>query len=116
MLSERAEAALNDILRNIELARDFTRDLNFSQFSTDTLTLYATTRALEIISEASRRLPIELKEGHPGGPWRNIANAGNVYRHGYDMVAAEIIWQTMESGLDLLADVVRSELEKLTAR
>lgn len=116
MLSERAESALRDILRNIELVRDFTRDLTFPQFKADTLTLYATTRALEIISEASRRLPDELKERHPDLPWKQIATAGNVYRHGYDIVVADIIWQTVETGLDALAEAALSEVEKSNAR
>lgn len=116
MPSERVEAALNAILRNIELAKHFKRDLTFPQFKADILTLYATTRALEIISEASRRLPTDMKEKHPALSWRNIADSGNVYRHGYDIVVAEIIWQTVETGLDPLAEVVRSEIEKLNAR
>jgi uncharacterized protein with HEPN domain len=39
------------------------------------------TRCLEIISEASRRLPESLKARHPEIPWKQIAGAGNVYRH-----------------------------------
>jgi uncharacterized protein with HEPN domain len=42
---------------------------------------YAVIRSLEIISEASRRLSDELKARHPGIPWREMAAAGNFYRH-----------------------------------
>jgi len=45
-------------------------------------------RCLEIISEASRRLPSSLKERHPSIDWKRMAGAGNVYRHDYEDVAA----------------------------
>lgn len=44
-------------------------------------------RNIERISEASRRLPDDLKAGYPSIPWRDIAGIGNVLRHGYDAVA-----------------------------
>jgi uncharacterized protein with HEPN domain len=68
MHSERARAALVDILRNIELAESFVRDVTPEQFADDILRVYATTRALEVISEASRRLPDDLKANYPSVP------------------------------------------------
>ena len=56
MHSDRTRAALADVLRNIELAESFARDVPLQQFMDDVIRVYATTRALEIISEASRRL------------------------------------------------------------
>jgi hypothetical protein len=41
---------------------------------------------LEIISEASRRLPDGLREQHPNLPWRSTRDVGNIYRHEYDNV------------------------------
>jgi uncharacterized protein with HEPN domain len=64
MLSDRARTALGDILRNINLAEQFTRDIPVEQFITDNLRLYATIRVLEIVSEASRRVPEEIKARH----------------------------------------------------
>ncbi|HEY0524017.1 MAG TPA: HepT-like ribonuclease domain-containing protein [Stellaceae bacterium] len=53
----------------------------YDRFVADLRTVYAVTRCLEIISEALRRLPDDLKARHPQIPWRDIAGAGNVYRH-----------------------------------
>jgi uncharacterized protein with HEPN domain len=50
----------------------------------DLQALYAIIRSLEIISEASRRLSDELKARHAGIPWREMAAAGNFYRHNYE--------------------------------
>src|SRR5947209_10738590 len=87
MHSKAVRAALSDLKENIELARSFVAGSDFARFKDDLKTFYAATRCLEIISEASRRLPIDMKGRHPGIVWQRIANAGNVYRHEYDNVA-----------------------------
>jgi uncharacterized protein with HEPN domain len=49
-------------------------------------------RNLEIISEASRRLPDAHKATEPDIPWREIAGIGNVLRHEYGEVRPDILW------------------------
>jgi uncharacterized protein with HEPN domain len=49
-------------------------------------------RNIEIISEASRRLPAAMKARHPEVPWRDIAAIGNLLRHKYPAVNRDIIW------------------------
>jgi uncharacterized protein with HEPN domain len=68
------------------------------------------TRCLEIISEASRRLPDELKMRHPSIAWRQMAGAGNVYRHDYEDVAAQYVWETVQLSLPPLRIVIEQEL------
>jgi uncharacterized protein with HEPN domain len=72
--------------------------------------VYAVTRCLEIISEASRRFSDELKGRHPAIAWRQIAGAGNIYRHDYEDVAARRIWDTVHVELPKLLAVVAEEL------
>jgi uncharacterized protein with HEPN domain len=74
--------------------------------------VYAVTRCLEIISEASRRLSNGLKTRHPEIPWREIAGAGNVYRHDYEDVVANRVWDTVQSALPTLRAVVEQELAR----
>ncbi len=88
MSSKRPEAALLDIRHHIELVRQFSAGLDYAAFEADLRTIYAIVRCLEIISEASRRLPDELKARHPEIAWKNVAGAGNIYRHDYEDVAA----------------------------
>lgn len=111
MPSDRVKAALRDILRNIQLAEDFAGDLTAERFGNDIQRVYAVTRALEIISEASRRLPDDMKARHTIVPWQQIAGAGNIYRHGYDSVATELLWQTVQTGLTKLREAVVAELD-----
>jgi uncharacterized protein with HEPN domain len=77
---------LSDIIDNVEAIEGFTSGLDLAAFRADRKTVYAVVRALEIISEASRRLPSELIEPHPEIDWLAVAAAGNIYRHEYDAV------------------------------
>jgi len=81
MPSDRTDGALRDILHHIDLATHFVEGFDRDTFRADLRSVYAVTRCLEIISEASRRLPDELKARYPEISWRQMAGAGNVYRH-----------------------------------
>src|SRR5436305_12214883 len=109
MRSESEERWLDDILHHIELATAFVAGLDREGLKNDLRTLYAVTRCLEIISEASRRLPDDMKARHPAIAWKQMA-AGNVYRHDYEDVAAEFVWDTLERALPLLREVVGIEI------
>ena len=67
-------------------------------------------RCLEIISEASRRLPEALKARHPSIHWRDMAAAGNIYRHEYEDVAVRGVWDTLSQHLPPLRIVIEQEL------
>src|SRR5262245_51980740 len=104
--------ALGDIADNIALARTFVEGLSFEAFVEDRRTVYAVTRCLEIISEASRRLPPELKARYPHIPWVKMAGAGSVYRHDYEEVLERFLWLTVHD-LEPLRIAVEIELERL---
>lgn len=110
MPSDKTQGALLDIRDNIVLATNFVAGLTVEQFTADRRTYYAVVRALEIISEAARRLPPELTARHPQQPWRAIMGAGNVYRHNYDNVAEQMVWQTVHNDLPALLTVVVQEI------
>jgi uncharacterized protein with HEPN domain len=99
-----------DIKRNIELARSFVRDSSFEAFQKDTRTAYAVLRSLEIITEASRRLPDDMKARHPEIPWLDMARAGNFYRHYYERIVDGFVWRTVQDDLGLLLAAVEQEL------
>jgi uncharacterized protein with HEPN domain len=110
----RTEITLRDVLENIRLARSFVAGFSFSDFQADQRTSYAVIRCLEIISEASRRLPPDLKAHHPEIPWANIAGAGSIYRHQYDGVRDDFVWNTIQHELEPLRIVIEQELGKTT--
>jgi uncharacterized protein with HEPN domain len=110
MLSSAATAALRDIAHHIGLAAEFTAGFDYEAFVADPRTVYAVTRCLEIISEASRRLPDNLKARHPSIAWNDMAGAGNIYRHDYEDVAAQQVWDAVQIDLPPLRVVIEREL------
>ena len=114
MPSKNPAQRLSDIL-NIAAIQSFTEGIEFEAFRTDRKTLYAVVRALEIISEASRRLPDELIRRHPEVDWQAIAAAGNVYRNEYDAVDEALLWHTIKHDLADLQEVSDSELRRSQA-
>jgi uncharacterized protein with HEPN domain len=68
MPSEKTELALLDIRDNILAAQRFTTGLSFVEFENSDLHFYTVTRALEIVSEASRRLPEDFRQKHAALP------------------------------------------------
>lgn len=112
MPSKNPAQRLQDIIDNIDAIRLFTAQMDSDSFSADQKTVYAVVRALEIISEASRRLPAGLKERHAEIDWTAVAAAGNVYRHEYESVDEKLIWHTVIHGLAELRSIAVVELER----
>jgi len=104
---------LEDIRHHIDVAKQFVAALSYEEFRVDMLRLYAVTRCLEIISEASRRLPDEIKARHPSIAWKDMAGAGNIYRHEYSDVTALRVWRTLQLALPPLRAVIERELSAL---
>jgi uncharacterized protein with HEPN domain len=104
---------LRDIEYHIDLAESFIAGSSLEALKNDVLRLYAVIRCLEVISEASRRLPDDTKKRHPSIPWKEMAAAGNIYRHEYEAVAAPRVWRTVKDSLPPLRAVVLIELNRL---
>jgi uncharacterized protein with HEPN domain len=68
-------------------------------------------RCLEIISEASRHLPHDLKARHSAIEWKEMSAAGNIYRHEYEDVAERRVWSTVRLALPPLRAAVEDELK-----
>jgi uncharacterized protein with HEPN domain len=113
MPSKTPTVRLVDILDNIQAIEQFTAGLTFEDYIREKKTVYAVTRALEIISEASRCLPDELKIRHPEIDWPATAAAGNIYRHEYETVDDALVWHTVQNDLTDLKAAVRAELDRL---
>src|SRR2546423_10648542 len=112
MRSNQADIALRDILHHIELVKAFMAGAEREAFVGDAKTVYAVTRCLEIISEASRRLPESLKARHANIAWKPMAGAGNVYRHDYEDVSARYVWKTATESLPPLQAVMPAEFAR----
>ena len=113
MPSRSIDFLLFTIRDNILFALEFVEGETYDRFAASRLHFYAVTRALEIISEASRGLPDDLRDRHSSLPWRAIRDAGNFYRHEYDNVAESYVWKTLHNDLPLLLAAINAEIDTL---
>ena len=111
MPSKNSAQRLHDLVENIDAIETFTAGMDAKSFAADRKTVYAVVRALEIVSEASRRLPVDLKDRHPEIDWGAVAAAGNVYRHEYEGVDESMIWRTVRHDLTVLRAMAAVELD-----
>ena len=72
------------------------------------------THCLEIVPEASRKLPQEMRDRHPQLPWRAIMDVGNVYRHAYDNVKEDVVLRTVQQRLPELLAVIEEKIAQLS--
>jgi uncharacterized protein with HEPN domain len=107
---------LEHIREAIDLIERYARGRQRPDLDHDPMLRQAIERNIEIISEASRRLPVAMKARHPKVPWRDIAAIGNILRHEYPAVNRDIIWRIasetirpLSAAVDaLLAEVLRA--------
>ena len=64
---------LNDIFNNSKQILDFVDEMSYEDFAKDNKTIYAVIRALEIIGEAVKHIPADIKKRNPNIEWKNIA-------------------------------------------
>jgi uncharacterized protein with HEPN domain len=116
MVSRSPIAGLTDIIEAIERMQGVLRDVPLTTFAADWQARWVVERGAEIISEASRRRPGEMKARHPEIPWSKVAGIGNVLRHDYQAVSAPIMWTLVRDDLPPLDRVCREELAAEQAR
>jgi hypothetical protein len=96
--------------RAMEKVRRFTEGLTFEQFLEDEKGMDAVLRNLEVIGEAARGIPDDLKTQHTEVEWARMVGLRNIITHEYFGVDMRIIWQIATSNLpateSLIADML----------
>jgi uncharacterized protein with HEPN domain len=92
-LTRSSDILLREILEAIRLIGDYVDGVTFDEFSKDTQKQDAVIRRLEIIGEAVKSLPTEIRDRNPEVPWREIAGARDILVHEYFRVDLNLAWE-----------------------
>ena len=102
---------VEDIVDAMEKAEILLEDVTFEQFEADFRINFAVVRALEIVGEATKRLPITLRDQYPDIPWKEMAGMRDRIIHGYDNVNFRIVWDTVKQRIP----AVKPQLQQILA-
>jgi len=90
--------------------------MEYNEFSGDKKTIYAVTKALEIIGEATKKLPDSLKNEYPDVPWKFMAGIRDKVVHGYFAIDLPIVWKTATTDVPSLKPLIEEILEETEIR
>ena len=105
------EDRLKDISESIADIQKLLVGVDFQTFSTNRLLNLATERLLEIVCEASRTLPDEVKRSEPSIDWRKMIDFGNLLRHAYHTTNVNIVWDIIQNQLPPLKSFVERNIK-----
>lgn len=98
---------IEDILDAMDKAEILVQGYSFEQFEADFRTNFAVVRALEIIGEATKRLPMDLRDRYPEVPWKEMAGTRDRIIHGYDNVNLRLVWETVTQRIPAVKPLIQ---------
>jgi uncharacterized protein with HEPN domain len=101
---------VEDILDAMDKAQILLEGVSYDQFEADFRINFAVVRALEIIGEAAKRLPMSLRQQYPKIPWKGMAGMRDRIIHGYDNVDLEVVWDVVKQDIPKIKPQIRQIL------
>lgn len=93
---------IDDIKKSCEKILRYTKDLEFDEFRRNELVYDAIIRNLEIIGEAAKNIPDEVRAQYSDVEWRKISGLRDVIAHAYFGIDDSIIWEIIQTKIPQL--------------
>ena len=104
---------LKDILDALESIEKFVHDMGFEEFKRDDKTVSAVIRKFEIVGEATKQIPEEIKKESPQTPWKEMAGMRDRLIHFYSGVDYKLVWETIEKRIPKVKPLITKALNEL---
>ena len=103
---------LHDILDAINDIESFIDDLSYDEFVKDRKTVSAVIRSIEVIGEATKNLPNQIKEKDKDLPWNRMAGMRDKLIHGYFGVDTKTLYKAAREDIPPLKASIQEILKK----
>ncbi len=103
---------IQDMIDSINETEEFTREISLKDFKEDKKSINAVIRSLEIMGEAAKKIPDNIRKKHPGIPWKEMAGIRDKLIHEYHGVDLEIIWKVVKEELPPVKPLVLKLLKE----
>jgi uncharacterized protein with HEPN domain len=104
---------IQDILDSINDMESFIEGMNFEEFARDKKTINAVVRSLEVIGEATKKIPKTLRDKYPDIPWKKMSGMRNKLIHEYFGIDMEILWKVAKDEISPLKPSIKNILKSL---
>ena len=104
---------IEDILDSIKKVESYIKDLQYTDFEGNDLVIDAVIRNLEIIGEAAKNVPEDMRLANPDVPWSRMIGLRNVTIHEYFGLDLSIIWEIVSRNLPETKKVIVKLLKKI---
>ena len=112
MSAHDADLTLQQIVEVCDKAVELRNSMTWEEFRSDWRKQMLGERLVEVLGEAVKRLPNDLRARHPQLPWDKIAGTRDYIAHGYDRVDYDVIWGVLDVEAAKLKASVRAILAK----
>jgi uncharacterized protein with HEPN domain len=97
---------LQDILETIAYLDTFTDGVSLEEFEANPEKLFAVVKALEIVGEAVKKIPDDIRAQYPQIPWKDVAGMRDILVHQYWRVDSRVVWSTVQTGIPILKTAI----------
>jgi uncharacterized protein with HEPN domain len=89
----------------------FVEGMTYEDFARDKKTVYAITRAIEIIGEAAKKVPAPVGKRYQKIPWRAMTGMRDKLVHAYFGVDLTRVWNTVKNDIPNLKPLFETVLK-----
>jgi len=104
---------LGDIIENIDDTAGFIAGMTYERFASNKMAVNAVVRSIEVIGEAVKHVPVEIRARDPGVPWKDMAGMRDKCIHDYAGVDHEVVWRAVKVELAEVRPKIQSLLDEL---